>query len=335
MREFDFLPVNSGKAQHEAYEMLEELYSLSETLELYLDEGISCKPRIKWLEDSDIKTHLNLWSRPDLMENSYEVLEFSCTVPLVAYRRFSLHESESRTPETEWIYHSMISELSKQICDVLVCCNLSRIGSIVCSDSLVFENGEYQKYSKLPTMNSFFLQTAVELSEKIGWPKLHAIEFVKVWGWAKKNKGFLNGFGGGKTGRAFNAFSRLFALGSDYDAAEHLMWSLIGVEALYGAGRTPIMEQIREKAQTLLGKQADFKKKISEMYDFRSRFMHGDMDFPSLSFYSDAVEIYETFTQKQIDAVSMATAILIATLQEMIIRDWSGLEFTYAVSDVK
>lgn len=335
MRQLDFLNLEHG--QDIAYDMLEELLSLSEKLEFAVFDGVSCSPSIRLLEESEVKAHLDLWDRPDLIETSYEVIEFACSLPQVSYKVeiVDKHAPSERTSEAPWHDRSMIPELIKKICDLFVCCNLSRAASIQCADSLSFSDGRYEKYSTIPRMNTFFLQVAVTLANEINWPKLHQIELTKAWKWANRNEGFSTGFGGGTTGRALNAFSRLFSTDSD-DAAQQLMWALIGVEAIYGNGRLPVMEQIKEKTQILLGKQSDFKKKIGEMYDFRSRFMHGDIDIPSLSFLrdgQDSQDIFERYTKKQIDTIGMASAILIATLQEMILRDWSGLEFSYAVNN--
>ncbi|QOY36478.1 hypothetical protein AWH56_001945 [Anaerobacillus isosaccharinicus] len=79
------------------------------------------------------------------------------------------------------------------------------------------------------------------------------------------------------TGRALSSFS--FLLGKDY--TNILFRSVMGIEALYAKGTSSLQEQVREKSQLILGKQEAFKKVYTNMYNFRSRYIHGDLDFPT------------------------------------------------------
>jgi Apea-like HEPN len=119
-------------------------------------------------------------------------------------------------------------------------------------------------------------EEALDLADYLEWPNLRTIDVAKVWAWAIEQEGFLEGFGGGTTGRALDAFAHLFA-SPRADEATMLLWSLVGIEAIYVRGRQGLLEQVRDKGQIHLGKQEAYRKKISRMYDFRSRFVHGDL----------------------------------------------------------
>ena len=112
-----------------------------------------------------------------------------------------------------------------------------------------------------------------------------------------------------------------------------LFWALVGLEALYVHGKAELAQQVREKSQVLLGKQVTFKKRITQMYDFRSRFLHGDLDFPGLCLVGDARETVARFDSELLEAIAMAVAVLVGTIQEVIRRDWAGLRFDYTVAD--
>jgi hypothetical protein len=58
------------------------------------------------------------------------------------------------------------------------------------------------------------------------------------------------------------------------------------------------------------------------MYEFRSRFIHGDLDFPGLYTLGDASPGIEKYNAAQEETVSYAIAILIASLQEIIKGNW-------------
>jgi len=59
------------------------------------------------------------------------------------------------------------------------------------------------------------------------------------------------------------------------------------------------------------------------------------LDFPGLSFFHDATEDYERYLHDQLETIDMAAAILAATLQEIIVRDWAELDFAYTVGNLE
>jgi hypothetical protein len=67
------------------------------------------------------------------------------------------------------------------------------------------------------------------------------------------------------------------------------------------------------------------------MYHYRSRFVHGDLDFPSRH---PSNEIKESkFVGELGDHIDLAIGILTATLQVLAQKNWSGLKFACTVSD--
>jgi hypothetical protein len=181
-------------------------------------------------------------------------------------------------------------------------------------------------------MDGWSMQRAADAAKQMGWPHLDTLEIQTVWRWAAKHHRTLEAFDRTSLGRALCAFSRLFEH-KTADEPLQLLWALVGLEALYVQGKAEVAQQVREKSQVLLGKQVAFKKKITQMYDFRSRFVHGDLDFPGLCLIGDARETIANFDNELLDAVGMAVAVLAGTIQEIIRRDWAGLHFDYSVAD--
>lgn len=52
-----------------------------------------------------------------------------------------------------------------------------------------------------------------------------------------------------------------------------------GLEALYCQGNSNLPGQLNVKSTLLLGDRVSFKKDFNKMYDYRSRFVHGDLNF--------------------------------------------------------
>lgn len=130
-----------------------------------------------------------------------------------------------------------------------------------------------------------------------------------------------------------NAFTHFFEppTGTD-DEVTILFWALVAIETLYTRGQQGLQEQVREKSQIFLGKQTTHKKVIGQMYNFRSRYVHGDLNVTgSHSYPSD--DNSNNQNEEMFDAIFLAEAILVATFQKLIQLDWSGLTFSYQVSD--
>lgn len=106
----------------------------------------------------------------------------------------------------------------------------------------------------------------------------------------------------------------------------------MGIEALYARGTGSLQEQVRQKSQVVLGKQEDFKKVYNNMYNFRSRYIHGDLDFAT-NHSLDMTDKIMKYNKDIQDATYFAISMLGASLQELVIRDWSGFDFSYIVND--
>ncbi len=218
----------------------------------------------------------------------------------------------------------------KGLYDIAIVANIARPGSLEFGRGTLFQDGEY-KYATDEMGNVYLLREAVQLAHSIGWPRLQTFDFAQVWLWATKQAGFVEGFGGGSTGRALNAFANLFQPG---DETINLLWALVGIEALYTKGQGALQEQVRVKSQALLGELEAHKKRIGQMYDFRSRFVHGDLEISGKYPLRDASDEYMKYQDDLFASIELAEAILLATLQKLVELDWKGLTFSYQVNDL-
>jgi hypothetical protein len=243
----------------------------------------------------------------------YRILTLSIKVPF----------SNSSPADRALIRDYILEEVFR----LILCINIARPGAIEIWSCAVIQDGEIIQPVAFPRIDCAVLRSAVELSEVINWPNLRNIKLTVAWNWSNKHKNYFDGLDNTSMGRAISALSRLLEPTSE-DEAVKLLWAMIGIETLYVKGKTAITEQVREKVQILLGEQTTYKKKIMQMYDFRSRFIHGDLDFPGLYMNWEIHTEVEKYSKDLLEAVSMAVAILIASLQEIIRRDWSGIDFT-------
>jgi hypothetical protein len=324
------------------YDMLDEIHSLSGQLDFNFDSYGTYRPSIEVLQEPNCERDLltQWFSKKDLEE--CEFVKISADIPLsdeVKSRNPLRNENGDLLPPSfaDQVHRTTIRVyFGYRVSSLLIMANLCRVGSIELQSSVILQDEE-KVSATIPPMRAWSIQETIPLAEDLGWPTLHTVGLEKAWKWMTSHSELtdaLNGFGGTPVGRALAAFSRLFEPQIDAQPMQ-LLWALVGIEALYTKGDTGLLEQVREKSQVLLGHQTTHKKLVSQMYGFRSRFVHGDLDFPGLSFVHDAEEKVARYDDERLQATTVAIAILVATLQEMILRDWSQLYFTYAPSGTK
>lgn len=315
------------------YSVLGDLCANSGKLPFQIEEGIVL-PEIRLLSTAE---RANLRSKrimPRDVLNRSEVLKISAVIPVGFFDAVFASQPEPEPPFDRTSVTRLLAQMafSKRVSDLLVMSNISRVGAIEVTTSAILSNGEFRNSSQIPPMVSMCLREAAQVAEQMKWPSLEAIPLSDVWQWYLKHHQMLEGFDGSATGRALCAFSRLFEIKTQ-DEPMQLLWALVGLESLYARSKSDLGQQLREKSQAFLGIQQDYKKVVGKMYDFRSRFVHGDLDFPGLCLAGDARDTVARYGDELFEAINVAVALLAGTLQEIIRRNWDGLQFEYTVNN--
>lgn len=174
---------------------------------------------------------------------------------------------------------------------------------------------------------------AREKAIKLRWPRLEQVSILEAWSWLSNAECLKDGIGEGPLGRAIAAFSKIIKTDYSQDGSLDIVWALLGLEALYGKGNVGLREQLVAKTEVLLGKREANKKTFGKMYDFRSRFVHGDIDLPLHYSPYDASPEFEKFHDDLYESENIAVATLIATFQNMIKNKRLILEFNYSLTE--
>ena len=266
----------SDKMRAALDDLLEEICSVSSQIEYpYLESQMRSKPTFEVVGLTDLfgtEVEEEVASRAS---RKHRILRVSVTgSPSSEFESQSEISESDRTGILQLLFRELVL---KQIFDLLVIANISRVGSLMLRDSWVIQDGRPLRHSKVPRVDTWSLRDAVEFADSIGWPVIHTLTFLEVWRWFTKHGFCPGGFSRSRTGRSLNAFSNL--LDSTKGGPGHLFWALVGIEALYTRGNAGLIQWVKEKTQVLLGQQEAHKREIGRMYDFRSRFMHGDLDF--------------------------------------------------------
>jgi hypothetical protein len=217
------------------------------------------------------------------------------------------------------------------ITSVLVASQIAKPGVLRTNELEIWVNNQCWK-----TTNSIcgVFGEVVEFTGKNSWPNIETLSIKEVWRWMRSCDPLPNSLGKTALERALNAVTYLLS-GKPIEGAElvDLMWAMVGLEALYGRGTSDLTYQLVEKATVLLGQYKGFEKSLKEMYNLRSKFLHGKASFPSALFDSEGLREYERYSDKSNDATMLASAVLIATLQQMVKHNWKNLSFSFVADD--
>ncbi|MDP5202486.1 HEPN domain-containing protein [Flavobacterium sp. DG2-3] len=167
------------------------------------------------------------------------------------------------------------------------------------------------------------LQLAYEHCEKIKWPKLERVDLDQTINSFAFNNYSLEAISKNDYQRSINAFTHVF---SDLfeKSSDILFWNMVGIEALLAKGNKDIQAQIKEKSILILGEPSEFKKKLGTLYSYRSKFVHGELNFPA-KFSED----YDSFDDEYSDYKAFSTSIHLALLRELIRNKKTEFKFEY------
>jgi hypothetical protein len=317
-----------GEAKYNAFfDALELICRNSGKVSFKLDYGI-IKPKFYIVDECKCQ-QLKNYTGTTIREYKYllfnfqvRVLEKNIIIKDLSGNCFNREESISAH------YSTIINDVTKCVKDMFFVLNLASLGKMESGSFVVYCKG-YQN-NILNSFDYWDITTAVDYTLKTQWPDFGKMDFLKAWKWLNKKEWFITGFGGGNMGRAILGLMHSIEI---EDGPSQLFWILLSIEALYTKGKGNLLEQVREKSQAFLGGNQNYNKLINRMYEQRSRFIHGDIDFPGPNFLCDAANYYEKYDAELYEAINCARAILIASLRKIITLNWGGISFSYKTFD--
>lgn len=217
---------------------------------------------------------------------------------------------------------------TKKISEFSIALQIALPGFVHFSAGLVFVNDKFD-FETVPLFTLCQEMDSVIIS-KIGWPKLELMEPIIVWNWLEKYFDGFENFSSSRTQRAVFSFTQIF---DDLQNDSHIdfIWGMIGLEALFAQDKNGIQQQLNEKIQVILGDLKDFKKIIKQLYNYRSKFLHGDLDIPSKFQADEMFDKKLDFIFKYEEMKSLAIAILIASFQYMVKNNVNEINFKYEI----
>jgi hypothetical protein len=157
------------------------------------------------------------------------------------------------------------------------------------------------------------------------WPPMIDLSVSQVWDYIVKRTTILDEFSKNEIERALNAFSYIFSRHYIDNVPVSLFWTISGLEALYVKGEVGITQQLNEKIQVFLGDIKADKKRLKRLYNYRSSLIHGGLNVP----INDSIFEDEKYHIELYDMNAFGAAVLVASLQKIISKDMTELNFRY------
>lgn len=236
-------------------------------------------------------------------------------------------EKDNEKEEVIEISHiiSALEEFEDQVKNFMIAVNIAYPGLLEVNTIKFYINKMFRNSRKNTTST---LLVSVNEARIDNWPKMNVIKIDRVWNWLKQRKGFMQGMSTNAIERALSAFSYIY----NSSSYEDLFYAMIGIEAIYVRNKEGILQQIKEKTKAIFGEPPDYMKRLKHMYNVRSRFIHGELNFPLYYRTEIQTEEFLKFSDEEYwDSRNFAQAILVASIQQHILRDKEEIEFELTV----
>jgi len=212
-------------------------------------------------------------------------------------------EEELEVPDS-FVYSVISSAVKEKVFQLLVVSQIAKPGGLHLRQGVIIINNE-----KSTDINgTLLIRDAFSYYKRIKYPTFSFLSFQDVYSWFVNNDLLLKVEPTSKLQIALNAFTFLFD--NNLSSEIELIYTCMALEALYTKGNTNITEQLNDKIQVYLGQVSDYKKSIKNMYDFRSRFLHGSLPIKPIDCDTSIWTVHDRGIG---EATNLSKMILIAT----------------------
>ena len=220
---------------------------------------------------------------------------------------------------------------------LLIYLNIAKPGAFdsrngVITATLHIGNEKKIKKKEFP-MFANVIHLSLDLLNEYKWPPVKELKIADTLEWIDKHWNAFTTTPKNRIQRALNAFSYLFHDSLSDNSPSDLFFSLLGIEALFVDGNENVQKQVDIKSQILLGKRTEFKRKFNELYEFRSRYIHGQLNFVNKYYIHDAERDVKEHIFKTYDNSNLAILILTASIQRHMLLNRDELEFEFTLKN--
>lgn len=300
---------------------IDELIDNSSLISIPLDDFGEADLEIEKTTVEEIEELKNDY--PTFFKGKYlDIIHFLSTIEFEAIYAFEDSKGVEEISKDSLNFALITSVFESRFKNFLTFTQLALPGSLLTDKGLFIRDGKY--YHDLRPLSSNLLNVVYE--KNITWPHTDRLTIRKVWNYIKDETCILTKKSETKIENGLNAFSYLIENNSD--SMQSLFWAMYGIEALYTEREIGMGYQIDIKAKLFLGEPKENKNLLKELYNFRSKFIHGNMKTPiNWGWLSD--DNHDKYDEEFYNMECLATRLLTATLQMIIKRDLKRFDFEF------
>jgi hypothetical protein len=260
------------------------------------------------------------------------------------YRRLKSVGAFNDKPEIEFCIYNSSDEyrnfeyVTNVLYQLFLVMNLSVPGSCDFDSAIIrrFE-AEHDTSSREVRLglSGLTIECSTQLIDKMNWPEIHVIPVRTVMQWLEKIGFSRSNFANSNTERAI--FGLLYSCMHKEADPTTLIWLSQAMEALFNTPQVGIANTLKERAFLVLGEPHEnlnkVKKDINAFYNYRSRYVHGEILLPNpiaISLVED--EELNKFHNELYQHLELAMILIVASLQKLIMEDSSGFDFSETMS---
>jgi hypothetical protein len=184
-------------------------------------------------------------------------------------------------------------------------------------------------------LTSSLIEGSIAIAEQLNWRVIHNVPVQKTLSWMQKNEFSESCLARSNVERAI--FGMLHACSEVDGVHPTTLISLAqALEALFDTPKMGISSILRDRVFLVLGapeeNQNKIRRAINAFYDYRSRYVHGETSIPNPMSRKLSDETSDDFYNELLQHIEFAMLILVASLQQLIVKDGDGFEFSENVS---
>jgi hypothetical protein len=212
-----------------------------------------------------------------------------------------------------------------------ILCKLSLILSLTYSTKIDFLRGVVFSSKGDHIGNTHALLSSLDNVHKhamdMKWPRIPALALDETIQWFTSSGIHPDARSKNTIHRAINAWSYQFTHLHERETSI-LFWTMLGIEALMANGSNNISVQIQAKTSILFGEPKEYSKKLSKLYNYRSRLVHGELNFVA----KFSLDLEKPFMEYS-DYLDFASSILLALIRTLIKSDKQEFTFQYSLRE--
>jgi len=194
------------------------------------------------------------------------------------------------------------------------------------------DSTDFQKEEIIWLAGGIF-EGAAELQEKLKWPVIQDLPLQRVLAWIQQIGLSESHFAHSSTERAI--YGLLHVCNQPDISPSEVVWLAQALEALFDTPQAGISQVLRERIFLVLGEPIEnskkIKKAINAFYDYRSRYVHGEIPLPNPMSLRLSDSSIDDFMDELIEHIDLAVLLIVASLQKLIIQEGRTFEFSEAV----